>query len=181
MTVPTDFSIPRDINSLTKACEGFLRIGSRIVFVDAFFDPFNTQQKHLFSRCLSIIRNENERASCEIHYRYHEEKFSNETLESHAETLFTDIIPEGMAVTIFCWKEREGGEDFHARYLLTEKGGIRVDAGFEPVGGHQTTDVTLMDVDLAESRLAFFSKSATAYELVGPVIEVHADGRVNRV
>lgn len=185
MGVPTDFSIARDIESITKVCEGFLRIGSRVVFVDAFFDPFNTRQKHLYSRCLNIIRNANGQASCEIHYRYDEdglrESFTNETLEDHAESLFGDIIPEGMTITIFCWKEKDGGEDFHARYLLTEKGGIRVDAGFEPVGGHQHTDVTLMDLGLAQSHLVSFSRASTTYELVEPVIEVARDGTVKRV
>ena len=34
-----------------------------------------------------------------------------------------------------------GGEDFHSRYLLTDKGGIRIDAGFSAEGDHQTTDM----------------------------------------
>jgi hypothetical protein len=185
MAVPTDFSIARDVDSLTTTFGGLLRIGSRIVFVDAFFDPFNTRQKQLYSRCLNIIRNANGQASCEIHYRYDEdglrESFTNATLEDHAQSLFGDIIPEGMTVSIFCWKEKDGGEDFHARYLLTEKGGIRVDAGFEPVGAHQHTDVTLMDLGLAESHLVSFSRGSTTYELVEPVIKVSRDGTVEHV
>jgi hypothetical protein len=45
-----------------------------------------------------------------------------------------------MKVATFCWRERNGGEDFHARYLLTERGGISVKAGFSADGNHQTTD-----------------------------------------
>lgn len=181
MAVPTECSVPRDIDSLSKAFEGLLRFGSRVIFVDPFFDPFDTGQKRMFARCLNIIRDRNERASCEIHYRYHEDRFSNETLEGHAATLFRDIIPEGMAVTIYCWKEKDGGEDFHARYLLTEKGGIRVDAGFDPIGEHQHTDVTLMNLDLVQLRLASFSRASEDYELIEPVIEVQRDGTVKHV
>jgi hypothetical protein len=39
-----------------------------------------------------------------------------------------------MTVTIYRWREKNGGADFHARYLLTDKGGIRVDAGFSAEG-----------------------------------------------
>jgi hypothetical protein len=44
-----------------------------------------------------------------------------------------------MKVTIFCRRQKDGGQDFHARYLLTERGGIAVDAGFSAEGDHQTT------------------------------------------
>ena len=180
-TVPFERAIPRDVNSLATALEGFLHFGSRVVFVDPFFDPFAPGQKRIFSRCLGMIRTANERALCEIHYRYHEDGVSPEDLERHAGTLFRDIIPEGLAVTIFCWKERDGGEDFHARYLLTDKGGVRVDAGFDPVGNHQSTDVSLMDLTLAQLRLQSFTRGSQTYELVEPVIEVRRDGTVNRV
>jgi hypothetical protein len=29
------------------------------------------------------------------------------------------------------WKERENGERFHARYILTDIGGVRFDAGLD--------------------------------------------------
>jgi hypothetical protein len=50
------------------------------------------------------------------------------------------MIPDGLKVTIFCWRQKTGGADFHARYLITDKGGIAVDAGFGADGAHQTTD-----------------------------------------
>lgn len=181
MAVPTERSIARDVDSLSEALKGLLRFGSRLVFVDPFFDPFDAGQKRMFSRCLNIIHDVNERASCEIHYRFHDDSFSNETLEGHAATLFRDILPEGMPVTIYCWREKERGEDFHARYLLTEKGGIRVDAGFDLVGEHQHTDVTLMNLELVQLRLTSFSRSSEDYELVEPVIEVHRDGTVKHI
>lgn len=180
IAVASERSIPRDVESLASALNGLLRFGSRIVFIDPFFTPFNAGYKRLFSQCLRIVRDYNKQASCEIHYRYHEDRFTNLELETSVES-FRKMIPEGLTVTIFCWKEKEPGEDFHARYLLTERGGIRVDAGFEPVGNHQNTDVSLMNLELVQSRLACFSKDATIYELIEPVITVHSNGKVERV
>jgi hypothetical protein len=84
-------------------------------------------------------------------------------------------------VTIFCWRQMAGGEDFHARYLLTERGGIAVDAGFSAEGNHQTTDMHLMSYDLSQERLKAFERKAQYYELVEPVIRVAGDGEVERL
>jgi hypothetical protein len=97
---------------------------SRILFVDTFYDPFNPRYKKTFRECLGIIMSQNSDATCEIHYRYHHDKPANKELEREAAHLFPGVIPKGMKVAIFCWREKVGGEDFHARYLLTNRGGI---------------------------------------------------------
>ena len=90
-------------------------------------------------------------------------------------------FPDGMKVTIFCWRQKTGGADFHARYLLTDKGGIGIDAGFSAEGGHQTTDMHLMTFLLSQEKLRQFSAGATEYELVKPVIRVDGDGLVEAI
>ena len=57
-------------------------------------------------------------------------------------------------MSIFCWREKSGGADFHARYLLTDKGGIGIDAGFSAEGGRQKTDMHLMTFQLSHTRRA---------------------------
>ena len=181
MTCARERAVPRNVESLAATLQGMLRFGKRIVFVDPFFDPYNMGYKRMFFRLLTIVKDLNPRAECEIHYRYHENKPDNADLEGEAAALFGNIVPAEMAVTLYCWKERDRGEDFHARYLLTDMGGIRVDAGFEPVGDHQNTDVSLMDFDLSQMRLASVARDATQYELVRPVLRILADGEVDHV
>ena len=179
MKVPRESDIPRDIKSITTALLGLLQFGSRLVFVDPYFDPFNPRQRKLFREILSLVRKINPSAVCEFHYRNDTKKrLSNEILRREAATLSSDIIPSGMKISFFCWCEKDGGEDFHARYLLTERGGIRVDAGFEPVGSQETTDFSIMDSDLVQRRLAAVSPDASVYRLVGPVISIASDGSV---
>ncbi len=172
--------IPRDVESLAAILQSVLRFGRRIVFVDPFFDPYKQGNKDIFSRLLSIAKELNPQANCEIHYRYHKDKPDNLDLERDA-ARFKDIIPDGVSLTIYCWREKKGGEDFHARYLLMEHGGISIDAGFDPVGAHQTTDVSLMNLELSRTRLAMFAREATTYELVEPVLEISADGSVKHI
>jgi hypothetical protein len=86
-----------------------------------------------------------------------------------------------MTVTIYRWRERNGGADFHARYLLTDRGGIRVDAGFSAEGGKQRTDMSLMDFKLSQAKRAALSRDADVYELVEPVLQVAQTGYVEHV
>jgi hypothetical protein len=65
--------------------------------------------------------------------------------------------------------------------LLTERGGIAVDAGFSAEGDHQITDMHLMSYDLSQEKLKTFARGATFYYLVEPVIRVSADDQVERI
>ncbi|MEW8046219.1 MAG: hypothetical protein AB2805_06995, partial [Candidatus Thiodiazotropha sp.] len=181
MTVPHECAVPRNVESLSAALSELLRLGSRIVFVEPFFDPYNRRHKQIFFRLLSIVQDLNPNTVCEIHYRYHENKPANADLERQARALFEHIIPQGMTLDVFCWREKDGGEDFHARYLLTDKGGIRIDAGFDPVGEHQKTDMSLMDFGLSQMRLTCISRNATTYELVEPVLRIDSNGTVQHL
>jgi hypothetical protein len=181
MNVPHDCAVSRDAASLSAAMKEILRFSSRILFVDPFFDPFNARYKSTFRECFRLIKSLNPSASCEIHYRYHDGKPAPDDLEREAGQLFPGVIPDGMKVSIYCWREKGGGEDFHARYLLTERGGIAIDAGFSAEGGHQTTDFHLMSYDLSQEKLKTFAREATNYELVEPVIRIAGAGQVERV
>jgi hypothetical protein len=181
MTVPCDCAVARDAASIAGALKELLHFSAKILFVDPFFDPYNARYKSTLQECLRIVKSLNSGAACEIHYRYHEDKPSPVDLEREAAKLFRDIIPAGMVVTVFCWKEKRDGADFHARYLLTERGGIVIDAGFSAEGNHQTTDMHLMNFEFSQEKVRVFGRAATDYELVEPVLRISSDGRVEHV
>lgn len=180
MAAAQDRAVPRESESIAGALSGFLRASTRILFVDPFFDPYNARYKSTLRACLAVVKTDNPGAACEIHYRYHNNKPTNAELEREAARLFNGVIPEGLTVSVYCWRERNGGADFHARYLLTDRGGVGIDAGFSAEGGHQTTDMHLMGVMLSQARLAAFSRDATEFELMEPVLEIRSDGGVRR-
>jgi hypothetical protein len=82
---------------------------------------------------------------CEIHFVDHERKPTSEVIEREAQNWFRGIIPNGMTVTLYRWKRRDGGEEFHARYILTELGGMRFDEGLAVGRAGEQSDVALMD------------------------------------
>jgi hypothetical protein len=181
MNVPPDCTVQRDAASLAAAMKEMLRFSSRILFVDPFYDPFSSKYKSTLRECLKIVKAENNNAVCEIHYRHHNDKPGQDVLERESVNLFRSVIPEGMTIRIYCWRQKEGGADFHARYLLTDKGGIGVDAGFSAEGNHQTTDMHLMSFDLSQEKIKALARYAAVYELIEPVLQVASDGHVKHV
>ena len=181
MTVPHDCAIARDAASLSAAMDLLLRCSHEILFVDPYYDPFNARYQRTLRACLNIVHEGNPKAVCEIHHIEHKLCAPVEGIEKAGELKFKGVIPDGMTVSIFRWKEKDGGEDFHARYLLTDRGGIRIDAGFSAEGKHQTTDFGLMDFDLSQTRRAALARDSDVYELVEPVLKITHEGKVERI
>ena len=50
------------------------------------------------------------------------------------------------------WTQRPGGENFHARYVMTELGGIRFDVGLDEGEPGETTDVSILPATLYARR-----------------------------
>jgi hypothetical protein len=183
MAVATDCSVRRDAPSLVAAMKEMLQSGSQILFIDPFFSPFDGRYRDTLRECLRVVGQTNVTARCEIHYRRNNrgaqgEPAAPDAIRQAAANIFPGVIPVGLTVTLFCWQEKIGGEDFHARYLLTDKGGIRIDAGFSAHGSHQTTDMQLMSYKLSQEKLAFYARTSTVYQLVEPVIRVAANCQV---
>jgi hypothetical protein len=86
-----------------------------------------------------------------------------------------------MTVTIYRWRQKDRGEDFHARYLLTDKGGIRVDGGFQAMGNHEKTDMSILDYDFAQQRRREYNRDARVYDLLEPVLQIAPNGYVERI
>ena len=58
-------------------------------------------------------------------------------------------LPSGVSVTITRWDQHHRGDFFHDRYILTDKGGIRLGWGLDrSKRPEETTDVTLLDAGL---------------------------------
>lgn len=179
--VPHECEIPRDAASLAEAMRLLLRTANTVLFLDAYYDPFNTKYQDTLRACLSLVHAANPVAVCEIHHLDHKKCPPAEAIEREAQAKFRSIIPAGMTVTIYRWREKDGGADFHARYLLTDKGGIRIDAGFSAEGKHQNTDMTLMDFEFSQAKMQALGRDADVYELVEPVLQIAQSGYVEHV
>jgi hypothetical protein len=181
MAVPHDWRVARDAPALAAALRLMLQSSNVVAFVDPYYDPFNPRYQSTLRECLRIVHAANPGTICEIHHVDGERTPSTEAIEREATRQFSAVIPNGMTVTLYRWREKVGGEDFHARYLLTDRGGVRIDAGFSAEGAHQTTDFTLMDFSLSQQRRDDLHREAVVFELVEPVLQIAANGYVEHV
>jgi hypothetical protein len=159
-----------------------LRSARTILFVDRFFDIADERYKETLKACLDACAATGvNSAHFEIHFCDHKSRPPPEIIEREARKWLRGILPAGTSITLFAWNERDGGEDFHARYLLTDIGGISVDAGFSADGAHQTVQLALLNSDFTKRKLAAFARDSVVYELVEPILEIASDGAVHRV
>jgi hypothetical protein len=158
-----------------------LRSARTVLFVDRFFDIREPKYRETLKACLDLLVSAGgHNVRCEIHVCDHPSRPPAEIIEREARRWLQGTLP-GISVTLFVWKERRGGADFHARYLLTDVGGMNVESGFSAEGAHQQVQIGLLDFELNQTKLNTFARNSIVFDLVEPVLEIHSDGSVRRV
>lgn len=181
MVSPHSWQVPRVGSALADAMGPMLRSARTLLFVDRFFDIRDAQYQETLKACLEVVHSrEAKRVRCEVHYCDHDRRPSADLIEREVHRWLRGAIPDGMSIALYAWREKDDGEDFHARYLLTDVGGINVEAGFSAVGHHQNVQLVLLTSDFAQAKLEAFERGSTVYHLVEPVLEIAADGSVKR-
>lgn len=182
IVAPHTWDVDRVGIAISGAMRSILTSAKTVLFVDRFFDISKARYQETLKACLEVIHaSGGANVRCEIHFCDHDSRPPPEFVEREAHKWIRGVLPAGMSVTLFGWRERAGGADFHARYLLTDVGGVNVEAGFSAEGAHQKVQLGLLPIALAESRLNALGRSSTVYDLVGPVLEVRSDGSVHRI
>lgn len=175
------WEVERVGTTLASELGPLLKSANTVLFVDRFFDISKARYQETLKACLGVIQDSGGAGvRCEIHFCDHDSRPTLEIIERDAHKWVRGVLPAGMSLTLFAWKERPGGADFHARDLLTDIGGMNVEAGFSAEGPHQKVRLGLLPLDLARSRLTALMRKSTVYDLVGPVLEVRSDGTVHR-
>ncbi|MGX9941911.1 hypothetical protein ACTG4Q_05455 [Bradyrhizobium denitrificans] len=174
------WEVERVGTTLAAAMRPLLTSAKTILFVDRFFDLSKAPYQETLRACLDVISTAGGSAvRCEIHFCDHDKRPPPEIIAREAHRWIDGMLPAGMSLLLFGWKERPGGEDFHARNLLTDIGGISVEAGFSAEGAHQKVQLGLLTPDLVKSKLDALVRTSAVYELVQPVLEIRSDGSVH--
>ena len=79
-----------------------------------------------------------------------------------------------LTLTVYRWKEREGGEKLHNRYILTGIGGVSFSTGLDEGDLGQTDDVSRLSADTYSQRWDDYDydKRNGAFDLDGEVFPV---------
>ncbi len=80
-----------------------------------------------------------------------------------------NIIPHGMCVRLVRWRQKDGGEKLHNRYILTDKGGVSLGVGLDDGTPGETDEIKLLDEETYKFRWKQYT-SEPAFDLVDEVV-----------
>jgi len=179
---PVNWEVQRVGSSLASAMAPLLQTARQVLLVDKYFKFDDPRYKETLREALLTISAGGQGCfECEVHIAEYDRGPPITHIEQNVGRWLRGVIPNGMSLKIFCWKEKQGGEDFHARYLLTDRGGLNVEAGFSADGAHQRVQLTLLDFALARTKSGALTRGSAVYDLVQPVLEIGSDGTVHRI
>lgn len=175
--VEREKKVPRTVEDLANSVAPLLRISNRILFIDRMFHPAAERWRDVLAQMIKITCNGQESPPA---FEYHcgiepdefgkpEQKRKTDFLEQ-CERYMLNILPPKTSLTITRWDRHHKGDFFHDRYVLTDKGGVRVGWGLDRGKTGETTDICLLDDTIYSQLWSAFQPSSTLYRLIDTTI-----------
>lgn len=176
-TTSRECIVPRNAAEMASCVRPLLQACSEILFVDPHFSPTASRYLHTFEQFVLAVIGNTKIRRIEYHLQDSEDKPSKEFFEQKCEKL-TRLLPKGMDVSFIRWKQVEGKEDLHPRYILTDIGGVRIEHGLDEGEEGETTDISLLDYPVYSKRWKDFQRDSSPYEYVD---EVNICGKLEQI
>lgn len=125
---PPSITVNRTATSMAACIEPMLRYATRIRFIDPHFCALQERYQKPLCEFLRIICDNKREVKLELHASANNgldwECFLQECKEG-----LPHLIPKDFTLTIHLWENREKGQKFHNRYILTDIGGVQFGTG----------------------------------------------------
>jgi hypothetical protein len=144
-----------------------LRMSRELSFVDPHFDPQRIENRNPlrgFLFAASQYRDIGPIIKVEIHTSDADNKPGAQTFRERCERLLPEIIPMGMTVRVYRWRQRDGGEKLHNRYVLTELAGVQFHVGLDEGNPGETYEIDLLEESVCSLRRSQYDTAAPAFE-----------------
>ena len=169
--IPKEKIVPRKAYDLAICVKMLLNISREILLIDPHFNPQLPRYVETFSRLIHFAFENNNPQRLELHVEYNKRSPTLEWWQESCEAQLSPFLPNDTLIKILRWQEKNSGDKPHARYILSERGGIRFDYGLDEWEGEgQTTDVSLLDHALYEKRWNDYQKGTAAFDLVDEIL-----------
>lgn len=166
--------VERKAQAIVNCVSKFLSERKEILFIDPHFQFENRFINTLKGFCSIINVTKIQR----IEYHLNDSLKSTKYFHDNCDRLNT-ILPENIEITFFRWKQKEGGEKLHPRYILTDIGGVHFDCGLDEGKPGETTSVSLLENKVYEKVWRDFQKDTAAFELVDTTIVTNKKKRAS--
>jgi hypothetical protein len=158
--------ISRTAREMAACVALLLRVSKEIMFIDPHFRPQDLRYRRTFKAFLSAVL-EKRYGMLPIRIEIHTgDSLGSDYFRTECQQRLPSLIPEGIQVHIVRWREKDGGEKLHNRYILTDIGGISFGVGLDDGAAGETDEVTLLEDKTYRFRWAQYMSPEPAFELV---------------
>jgi hypothetical protein len=169
--VRREMPMPRSAAALAQAVGPLIRMSKELVIVDPHFNPTENRWKDVLSALLDCTTEaESDCQRIELHVTdtksNGESKWELNWFVDECQRQLPHVLPSGRMLRVIVWRQKEGGERLHARYVITERGGIRVEGGLDSGPEGQTSDISLLDDELYRRRWNDYQRDSGSFEFV---------------
>ncbi|NOY92018.1 MAG: hypothetical protein GXP55_12545 [Deltaproteobacteria bacterium] len=175
--VATAATPSREAHALASAVAAMLHNCTELHIVDPHFGPENRRHRVVLETLSQVAASSAGRSlKVTVHC-------SNKSTLGFFEEKAAEIaqrLPTGVTVFFKRWAERDGGERFHNRYLLTDIGGVTFGGGLDEAPprqrASQTEDINLMDKSQYERRWRQFAGGRVQLALIDQPKSIRGQG-----
>jgi hypothetical protein len=172
--------IPSTPDELCKCVEKLLQESSEILFIDPYFFRRDKAKDRLrwlttLEKFIAVV-NKKEDTFLQYHLEISDEEYfkpeekRKEDFQKECDKEIKKLLPYGRIITFFRWKKIDhSGDKFHARYVLTNLGGVWFDVGLDKGKSGETTNVARLEDKVWNSRFNSFKEGSKVYEFVDKV------------
>jgi hypothetical protein len=167
-SVPTAVVVARTATAMAQVVAPLLRASKELKFIDPHFDPRRIDFRNVLQEALSAASHQRDAGpilTVELHTSDADNKLSTQMFKESCERSLPAIIPNGMTVYVCRWRQRDGGEKLHNRYVLTELGGVQFHVGLNEGDPGETDEIDLLAEEVYRLRRAQYDVAAPAFDL----------------
>ena len=165
--------IPRDGQALVAACQPLFEISYQLRLIDPHLDPCMPRWRRGLAPLLRAYEERRRRGAVSnpeaVRAEVHVSNRRSPDDWREAVALLGGVVPVGLQLTVVRWHDARDGARMHARFLLTERGGIQVDYGFDVRAGG-TTHVTLLEERFFDEVWRAFTRATARYGFVDEIV-----------
>lgn len=156
-------SPPRTAEALANALSPMLMNCKQLHLIDPHFGPENRRHRDVLEALINVLAGD--WLPPEVVRVHCLEKSALAFFESEAAKM-TGRLPTGVTIEFVRWRQKNGGEKLHKRYVLTDIGGVMLGDGLDTGKPGETDDLSLLTRAQYDLRWSQYVGAVGAFECV---------------
>ena len=160
--------VSRTAEEMAKCVAPMLSCATKILFVDPYFRATEERFRKPLAMFLQNVDTQAlKRGAIELHTADRDKAPSWQVFKQECKDNLPSLLPADVLLTVYRWKNREGGEKLHNRYILTDIGGVSFNTGLDEGDSGTTDDVSRLGANTYAKRWNDYAGPNFAFDLDG--------------